>query len=84
MQLSVTPAPWQGGGTTLAGGSGGKIYSVRQMAADLNNLLRAPSRSFYAAASFAFLRQARSANLRASRAPRSRQSELMSQSSLGQ
>ncbi len=35
-----------------------------------------------AAASFAFLRHARSANLRASFAPRSRQSELMSQSSL--
>ena len=33
------------------------------------------------AASFAFLRHARSANLRASFAPRSRQSELMSQSS---
>ena len=37
-----------------------------------------------AAASFAFLRHARSANLRASLAPRSRQSELMSQSSFGQ
>jgi hypothetical protein len=32
----------------------------------------------HAAASFAFLRHARSANLRASFAPRSRQSELMS------
>jgi hypothetical protein len=39
---------------------------------------------FQAAASFVFLRQARSANLRDSFAPRSRQSELMSQSSFGQ
>lgn len=38
----------------------------------------------HAASSFAFLRHARSANLRASFAPRSRQSELMSQSSFGQ
>src|SRR5664280_1968691 len=40
-----------------------------------------PRHQFQAAASFAFLRHARSANLRASLAPRSRQSELMSQSS---
>ena len=38
----------------------------------------------HAAASFAFLRHARSANLRASFAPRRRQSELMSQSNFGQ
>jgi len=37
-----------------------------------------------AVASFAFLRHARSANLRASFAPRSRQWELMPQSSFGQ
>ena len=39
---------------------------------------------FQATASFAFLRHARSTNLRASLAPRSRQSELRSQSSFGQ
>jgi len=45
---------------------------------------KANSFQFQGAASFAFLRHARSANLRASLAPRSRQSELMSQSSFGQ